>query len=238
MVKKFLAAALLVPAVAFAGGTADYAVVPYVAPAMDLAYDIPTYEGEGHTVIDQLTVVDDGDRWTTAYANAYFVGDPGCNYAFWDHPQGGHTQPAVGDFAYFGLVEYDSFWTCPEEFPNADLDPTKDATTFAPGSPLQSSMTNKEAEWYADPEEPNADGGTYTTARYNVMGFCPEGCLPYDTGFPVCCALVIEGDYFYASTGGTPHPYSLTIPLCWYEIPEPGSLALLALGGLALIRRR
>ena len=229
---------MLVPAVAFAGGTADYAVVPYVAPALDVAYDIPTYEGEGHTVIDLLTVTDAGDRWTTAYANAFFAGDPACDYTFWEHPSGGNTEPLAANLAYFGLLAYDSFWTNPEDYPNTDLDTGGSSTTFAPGSPLQNTATNKEAEWYADPEEPNADGGAYTLARYNVVGFPAAGMVDFETPFGVACSLVIEGDYFYASTGGQPYPFSLEIPLAWYEIPEPASLALLALGGLTLIRRR
>ena len=38
-----------------------------------------------------------------------------------------------------------------------------------------------------------------------------------------------------ANTGGTLFPYSWDVMVC---IPEPGSLALWALGGLALLRRR
>ena len=235
--KKTLAtfAVLCVCGAAFAAGTASYAVVPYVAPGTDVAYPIAQYEGEGHRVYDLQVNVDAGDKWTTASALAYFMSDaPGGSLAFWDHPSGGNI-PAPSNFSYFGLAAYDSFWTCTEEYPNPDLAPTAVATTFAPGSPIQNTATVREAEWYADPGDPEAGAGTFTLARYNVWGELPEGTYAEPVG-PEAAWLVIEGDYYYASTGGTPHPYSLSIPVAWF--PEPASLSLLALGGLALLRRR
>ena len=247
MIKKLLAATVLLflPALVFAGGSAGYADVAYVRPALDIAYDIDQYEGEGHRVVDLTVDVDDLDQWTTAYADAYFwcvdtpqdPNTPACG-TFWEHPEGGNTMEEPS--GYFQLDIYDSFWTCPEEYPNPDLDPTKLATTFAPGSPLINTGYRKAAEWYADPEDPNVDGGLWTLARYNFTldcSLCPPGtCVPYDNGEPVNCYLIIEGDMYYASTGGLPWAYSLEIPVCW--VPEPGSLGLLALGTLALIRRR
>lgn len=224
---------------AFAAGTAGYAVVPYVAPGMDVMYSIAQYEGEDHRVFDLTVNVDDGDKWTTASAYACFVCDPafpGGTLAFWDHPSGGNV-PFPAYFAYFGLAAYDSFWTCSEEYPNPDLNPLVLDTTFAPGSPIRNTAAEKWAEWYADPGQPEAGAGLFSLARYNVWGACPPGCTTFPVPFGVVCSLVITGDYYFASTGGTPHPYSISIPLCWW-LPEPTGLSLLAVGGLALIRRR
>jgi hypothetical protein len=248
MIRKLIAATVVLffPALAFGIGTAGYAEVAYERPAQDFAYDIDTYEGEGHRVVDLTVNVDDGDKWTTAYAAAYFecAFDPMvCCGTFWEHPEGGDTQAGVNT-NFFGLTAFDSFWTCSEEYPNADADPEKNATTFAPGSPIAKEDCLREAEWYVDPEDPEVDGGLWVLARYNFtvdcsLCPCPPGmeCVDYPTDFDVCCWLMIEGDMYYASTGGEAWPYSLAIPVCWC-IPEPGSLGLLALGALALIRRR
>ena len=254
MLKKFLVtmSILSVASLAFAGGSAQLVAVPYVQPAMDIAEDIPTYEAAGHHVYDLQVVVTGGDRWTTTYAHAYFQcttnpgtpGDQQCG-TFWDHTMGGAPAgnlPQPGSFAYFGLLQYDSFWTSTEEWPNPDVDPPKNGTTFAPGSPLRNTPYEKEAEWYVDPNTPNCDGGTFTLERFNFLldcEFCsPPGmtCVDYDNGQDVCCYLVVEGDMYFAATGGLPWHFQELLPVCW--IPEPASVVLLALGSLALIRRR
>jgi hypothetical protein len=263
MTKKLvvLTVVLLFPVAALADpGAATYGDVAYNRPLMDVGYNIDQYEGEGHHCIDLMAQVYTDERLTTMSAVAYFEcalaphdppidpQDPDtwpdvCCGTFWDHPTGGVLPPNPALFAAYGLMEYDGFWTCPEDWPNTDLDPTTYATSFAPGSPTVNPCV-RFAEWYTDPEEPNVDGGLWTIARYNYtldcsICPCPPGmeCVDYPTEFDVCCWLIIEGDLYYASTGGLPWPYSLAIPVCWC-IPEPGSLGLLALGALALIRRR
>jgi hypothetical protein len=251
MLKNLSAVAMVTgcASLALAGGYGDYAEVPYVRPATDLAYDIDQYEADNHRVFDLLVVVDDGDRWTAASYLAYTwcVADPDQHCAtFWDHPVGGHTQPETTQFTDYGLLQYDTFITCPEEYPNPDLDPTENATTFAPGSPLQTGPYVYEVEWYADPELPNADGGTYALARFNLTIDCslcecpvePGECYDYEPfpGAPVCAYFTIEGCSYFACCE-SPWPYQIDIPVCWC-IPEPSGTALLALGGLALIRRR
>ena len=223
-------ASLCVCGAAMADGFATWNYVPYVAPVTDFAYDIGLYESEAHCVIDFQVNVDPGDKWTAASAYAYLLREsPDLEAAFWDHPSGGNI-PVPATFVYFGLAAYDSFWTCTEEYPNPDLNPSSVATTFAPGSPIQNTDSLREAEWYADPGDPEADGGLYTLARYNVTGDLPFYPLQPDSIW-----LVISGDLYFSSTGGTPHPFSLTIPA---RIPEPTSLSLLLIGAAAALRRR
>jgi hypothetical protein len=216
---------LLPAAVVFAGGSADWVEVPYDGSGCDWwLEECWQYEGEGHCTFDLRAIVDEGDRWTSAYALAHLTGNADCDFMFWEHPVGGDVQPNPVLFGAYYLLQYDSFWTCTEEYPNPNIDPARNATTFAEGSPLQKTPTLREAEWYADPELPNADGGEYSIARYNVMGVCPEGRVSYETPYGVACELVIEGALYFDSTGDSPWPYELYIPLCWYATECPGDL--------------
>ena len=263
MTKKLLTMTLLLllPSLAIADpGTASVQNVPYVRPGADFVYPPDTYEAEGHRCVDLMANVNAGEQVTTVGVMAYFkcdlnpiipstppTGNPDipadwpdvCCGTFWDHPNGGDGPPNPANFSFVGLTAYDSFWTCGEDWPNPELGGTD--TTFAPGSPVQNSCV-KYAEWYANIADPNVDGGDWTMARYNFTVDCsvcePGTCVDYDTGYAPNCWFVIEGDYYYARTGGHPYPFSVEIPVCWNIIPEPASLGLLALGALALLRRR
>ena len=162
----------------------------------------------------QITVVD--DRWTAASCDMNLIGD----VEFWEHPVGGDTQPSIGMLEICGLLRFDSFYCSTEEWPNPILESSANATIFAPGSPQIQTATRRKAEWYTDPSEPNAGAGTYTIARYTVH----HGWNPFEVWG--------SGTVYLASTGGLPWEFTIA------PFPEPGALALMALGGVALIRRR
>ena len=232
-----LVLALAAPAIAFADGVADWVDMPFVYPVPPWIVDIEAYIAEGHRTLDLLSVPPAGQHWTEGYAHAYFEGDA-ANYTFWDHPWGGSLVPNTANFAYFGMLKYDSFWTSPEDYPSVDADGESHtiAATFKSGSPIQETDTHREAEWFVDPDDPAAESGTHTIARYNVKGLPPDGCVPYETPYGPACELVIDGRFYFDDGVAEGWPFELRIPLCWH-IPEPGTLALLGLG-FGLIRRR
>ena len=228
--------AMLCPA-ALADSYADWVEFPleYPPPPQVPPGGWDAYIAEGHRHFDLVAVVDPDDHWMWGGFDAHFEGAASWVYSFWDHPNGNAIAPTETMLQFFPLMAYDSFWTSPEEYPNPDLEPGSTSTEFAPGNPIQDSTTRKQADWYINPLPPYTDEGTFTLARFNVMGLCPDGYVSYETPYGPAAELVIPGvnRFLYGDDCGT--WFEFRIPLCW-NIPEPSGLMLLGLGAL-LIRR-
>ncbi len=150
-------------------------------------------------------------EWSSTFAQATLTACPEC-CTFYDDPMGGDGPPNPDLFDYFPTLEFDSFYTWGEKFPN----------TSEYGDPhfvdeVVNEPCYREALWFDT--WPNGGEGDWVIARYTV--FCADEC---DPGY-----LHLEG----ASVGEHPLvPFAFNI-----RIPEPGALALLGVG-LALVRRR
>ena len=151
------------------------------------------------------------ETWTTAYSLATLT-----DATFYNHPVGDSVEmaPNPAHFPPYPVLPFDSFYTGMNDYPNA---PAYGDASAAPGSPLQNTATVREMEYYDYP--PMDSTGQFVTARFTV--------LPSSGNWWVC----VEGYVTTVEGGAEPFPF-------YFGVPEPGSLTLLALGGLALIRRR
>jgi len=201
------------------------AAVAAVANAQLSAYVEPVYQGywpDETTYVysyDLKVEVAGEDAWTVAGGPE--VGDPWIvltGGTFYQASMGGYTQPDPAILPEFPDLEYDTFYTTPLGWPNTE--DQGESPGFAVG-PIDN-PTNLIADWFWTP-----DGyyypGDFTIARFTAVA--PPEADPATTYADI--------DVLVGSLAVPPFLFTDRI-----GIPEPASVALLALGALALLRRR
>jgi hypothetical protein len=170
-----------------------------------------------HTYDVLVTIADDPgppvnpDDWTVAGMNATLTG--ACVFI--------NNETFNPPTMYYGNAN-DSYFTSPDLYPN---NPTSvQSVSFADPAAVVETAQRRFGEWY---DTVDTGAGTFVIHRLSIL--C-DPCPPEEE-----CWMHIDLQVGAANTGGTLFPFSWDVMVC---VPEPASLALLALGGLALIRRR
>ena len=209
MLKKLLATTSVLVFVAVAGADITGSVV---GPSVNVL----TTGDTAYTWDLQVTVTG-SDAWTVAGGPA--VGVPWINLTggtFYQDPANDTNPPNPNFFAYFPDSEFTSFYTTHLGYPNTADVGVSPGFAYGPDD-LPTSLN---ADWFWTPDG-NDYAGTYSIARFSIIE---------DTPGAVATGTI---DMLVGSRELGVVPFSTTV-----YTPEPGSLVLLALGGLALIRRR
>ncbi len=154
------------------------------------------------------------DAWTLAAGVE--VGEPWVvvtGGTFYQDPDNDTNPPDPGAFAEFPDSEHTSFYTTHLGYPNVPDIGVGPSFAYGPAD----TPTGLVADWYLVPDG-NDYPGTFTLARFTVVPNEGEG------------AWVVV-DMMISSRDTISQYYH-------WESPEPGTLTLLTVGGLALLRRR
>lgn len=182
-----------------------------VAASADISTSLVPVAGApaGMQSYDLVGTVDAGDDWTSTAMKASISGG-----SFYNDALGGNSQPNPALFPFAPNLPWDTFATQPEGWPNT---PGQGAGIGFAGTP-NFLATSVDATWFDTPT--NGGGGSWVLARLTVTGL--------QTGW----VLKVDGTHTTVKGQATLFPFSFTVP-------EPSSLSLLVLGGVAaLIRRR
>lgn len=151
------------------------------------------------------------DDWTACGMTATLTG---CRSFVDNTPWNPPWEPFV-PFYFWG-----SFFTSPEYIPNAI---GFGIVQFAYPDEVIEGPQLRFGEWFD-----TADTGNGEYVRHRLTVLCDDACGEE-------CRLHVDFETAAQNIGGTLFPFEWSVTV---GIPEPGSLALLALGGPALIRRR
>jgi len=214
MFRKLLAGASIL-----AVATAANAAVTNVEMIKTFEGNLPVWETYVSSW-DLVVTIQGDDAWTCAGGPAvgvpWIVIDPVHGGTFLQDPLGGDTQPHPLLFPVFPVLEYDSFYTTHLGWPNTAGHGLAPGFAFFPIN----EPTQLTADWFWTPDG-NYYPGTFTIARVTVIPDNPELWWA-DVTVQVASLETVPPILFTTRFG----------------IPEPASVALLALGALALLRRR
>lgn len=170
---------------------------------------------------DLKVVVSGQDDWTSSATTAQLSGGK----TFYQNSFGGNTTPNPAFFPLAPELQWDTFATQPGSYPNSNdgTSPGTFGTTTVDGDTFNIGVL----------DTANTGDGTFTIARYSIVSPPNRpGLTLANTGLVVG---TLSGTTTAKNSGGTLIPYSFNI----YQVPEPATLSLLVLGGLAgLLRRR